>query len=513
MGMAHLLVHWGIFKKVKISFLPVGHTHDDVDQMFSCFSTPLKRAEIFELKDIEDVCKANYSPTPQFFHLEHMASWATHLAPYLPKVVQGITKPRCFLVKRDAKGVVRHKFRNQLQTSKKDAHSTDCWMPVNGLGYRMFDDFKGFPDPSTVVRVPTKAADMDALRGTLEKTQDYMSASQISWWNEVIAKFKDEDDNACQDCTLLREEMKKNSVVKKDQGESRTLKQRAYSKAYKAMYIHLGDPDTLHLHAPFFNNEDSPLVNIGSHDFGSSVGNLLRVKTPFQWINGAWSHIEEVQIVLSGEEALLVRKLYDEQKEGVPSHVVSTVNKEKDRDSARHKENPEYEFNPNDWCVLRQDLTEEPFFVGRIVMFETDEENVCSRILVHECGSEEGKGEKKKCLKDSVYKLRWQKVSDVNVKLNGKKVLKTVTVDQFTTGNKKGEAGFKMVTKWFDPASVVEWGKKAKIVTAKGTLLIGIQKAISANPLVAWTFPEDVQNPRFGSSSSSSSSRSLGNVD
>jgi hypothetical protein len=155
MGLAHLLVEWGIFKKVKIGFLPVGHTHDDVDQMFSCFSTPLKRAEIFELKDIADVCKSNYEPKPQFYHLDHMASWASHMSKLLPSQVKGITKPRCFKIFRDSVGVVRHKYRNQLQTSKKDPKRVDCWMPVNGPGYRMFE--KGFPEPSTRMHEAARA--------------------------------------------------------------------------------------------------------------------------------------------------------------------------------------------------------------------------------------------------------------------------------------------------------------------------------------------------------------------
>ena len=30
-----LLVDWNVFKKIELNYLPVGHTHEDIDQMFS----------------------------------------------------------------------------------------------------------------------------------------------------------------------------------------------------------------------------------------------------------------------------------------------------------------------------------------------------------------------------------------------------------------------------------------------------------------------------------------------
>ena len=492
MGLSHLLVEWGIFKKVKIGFLPVGHTHDDVDQMFSCFSTPLKRAEIFELQDIVNVCKSTYEPKPQFFHLEHMASWATHFAKLLPKQVKGITKPRCFIIFRDTSGVVRHKYRNQLQTSKKDPNNQDCWMPVNGSGYRMFE--RGFPDPAKVVRVPTKAADLEALSETLKKTEDYMSDSQKGWWADVIARFGEEDDEACWECTKLREEMKINSVLKKDVGDIRKSKASAYRKAYKAMYKHLGDEDNSSLHALFYGNEDEPLQRVveGSVNvFGSDIGNLLQVRTPYQWVNGAWSERMEDRVVasdLSVEETSLVQKLDTEKREGVANHVVSSINKEKDRDAAREKENPNYEFNVGDWCILRQDLSEEPFFVGKIHEMKMDPTTgICVKLFVQEAGSEESnQTEKSKCLPLSKYRLRWQKVKKDKVKIDGKTSVKTVTIDQYTRGNAVGESGFKRVVSECDPAAVVEWGKKDKILTKGDTLKDTVQRAISANTRVQW---------------------------
>ena len=48
-GYLSMLVERGIFKKIKVNFLLVGHTHDHIDQMFSRFSKKLVRCDAFTL--------------------------------------------------------------------------------------------------------------------------------------------------------------------------------------------------------------------------------------------------------------------------------------------------------------------------------------------------------------------------------------------------------------------------------------------------------------------------------
>ncbi len=38
-----LLVHHGVFERIIITYLPVGHTHEDIDQMFSRFAIALRQ--------------------------------------------------------------------------------------------------------------------------------------------------------------------------------------------------------------------------------------------------------------------------------------------------------------------------------------------------------------------------------------------------------------------------------------------------------------------------------------
>lgn len=47
MAYLNMLVHLGVFKKIKVGFLLVGHTHDQIDQMFSKFSSKLNKRKAF----------------------------------------------------------------------------------------------------------------------------------------------------------------------------------------------------------------------------------------------------------------------------------------------------------------------------------------------------------------------------------------------------------------------------------------------------------------------------------
>ena len=51
-GFLHYLVLKGVFDNIYVSFLPVGHTHEDIDQMFSRFAMYLKGNNIFDVDEL-----------------------------------------------------------------------------------------------------------------------------------------------------------------------------------------------------------------------------------------------------------------------------------------------------------------------------------------------------------------------------------------------------------------------------------------------------------------------------
>lgn len=122
LGLASMLVDEGVFRKVKISFLPKGHTHEDPDQMFSCFHRAYLHHALFGLDDLITCGRESFQPTPTFVHLDNMAAWSAILKPHL-KRIEGISKPRVFRVKRDEMGVTRCHYRMQMQTQTSNADS------------------------------------------------------------------------------------------------------------------------------------------------------------------------------------------------------------------------------------------------------------------------------------------------------------------------------------------------------------------------------------------------------
>jgi len=61
--MAYLfaLVDTGLFQEIRLSFLPVGHTHTDIDQMFSRFSKRLEEHDALTRRHLLEQCKAAFS--------------------------------------------------------------------------------------------------------------------------------------------------------------------------------------------------------------------------------------------------------------------------------------------------------------------------------------------------------------------------------------------------------------------------------------------------------------------
>lgn len=70
------LVAWGVFTEVHVSFLPIGHTHADIDQTFSCTSRRLRNTEAITMTDLMQQLRKSYTPEPSVSRMLHLINFS-----------------------------------------------------------------------------------------------------------------------------------------------------------------------------------------------------------------------------------------------------------------------------------------------------------------------------------------------------------------------------------------------------------------------------------------------------
>ena len=85
-GLCAVLVAQRYFKEVQLSFLIVGHMHENIDQRFSIISNTLKRQDVDSLHQLLQLINEGASFTESFVSarlLENMWDWKIFIIPYL----------------------------------------------------------------------------------------------------------------------------------------------------------------------------------------------------------------------------------------------------------------------------------------------------------------------------------------------------------------------------------------------------------------------------------------------
>ena len=76
MSYCEMLVASLVFDSVEIGFLPVGHTHEDVDQAFSQTSARLRVHNAITLSDMHDELRETYKQNVNIEHLRRIVNWS-----------------------------------------------------------------------------------------------------------------------------------------------------------------------------------------------------------------------------------------------------------------------------------------------------------------------------------------------------------------------------------------------------------------------------------------------------
>eukprot|EP00873_Tetraselmis_striata_P039489 jgi/Tetstr1/459753/TSEL_005106.t1 len=100
-ALCNWLVSIGICDVIHLVFLPVGHTHERVDQIFSRICLALSRSSAYTIEAFLDLVAKAFSPTPEIAELSFSLDFSEWLRPHFQDHIQDISKPHKFEFTRD----------------------------------------------------------------------------------------------------------------------------------------------------------------------------------------------------------------------------------------------------------------------------------------------------------------------------------------------------------------------------------------------------------------------------
>eukprot|EP00873_Tetraselmis_striata_P006281 jgi/Tetstr1/426545/TSEL_016843.t1 len=95
-ALCNWLVSIGICDVIHLVFLPVGHTHERVDKIFSRISLALSRSSAYTIEAFLDLVAKAFSPTPEIAELSFSLDFSEWLRPHFQDHIQDISKPHKF---------------------------------------------------------------------------------------------------------------------------------------------------------------------------------------------------------------------------------------------------------------------------------------------------------------------------------------------------------------------------------------------------------------------------------
>eukprot|EP01103_Thecamoeba_quadrilineata_P009529 TRINITY_DN192_c0_g1_i13.p1 TRINITY_DN192_c0_g1~~TRINITY_DN192_c0_g1_i13.p1 ORF type:complete len:858 (-),score=130.06 TRINITY_DN192_c0_g1_i13:38-2350(-) len=119
-GVLALLVHLGWFKTIQMSFLIVGHTHEDVDQMFSLFVMGMKFDPVYSLPNFRKLVEKWYpSIRPEILLLTSILDVKTWFKEsHCLLDLKGYSQPHAILLEKNEDGVVQLQFKDYCSSDE-----------------------------------------------------------------------------------------------------------------------------------------------------------------------------------------------------------------------------------------------------------------------------------------------------------------------------------------------------------------------------------------------------------
>ncbi|XP_064640304.1 uncharacterized protein LOC135495512 isoform X3 [Lineus longissimus] len=181
------LVHIDVFEDVSLNFLPVGHTHEDVDQMFRCINTAISSCgNINTLDEFMDrlTDKDTFSPKIEVHNVQSVFNWRDHIIPFLPDNFSGQSKPHQFQF-RKVDGQARMRYR---------LWADDPWSP-EGPGMTCLEAFPDLADEPAVVEPSSERMELDEVRKGVKALGPRLVSRDHQWWDRYFLALENPNVN------------------------------------------------------------------------------------------------------------------------------------------------------------------------------------------------------------------------------------------------------------------------------------------------------------------------------
>ena len=185
-----LLVKTGVFKEIYVSFLPVGHTHEDIDQLFSRISAMLKGKPVGSVAELIRLIKKCVTPSPDVSMMSECIAFDEFVAPVVVEC-PGISTPHAFYF-----SYCPEKKTTLLRYKEWTTHPD--WLPTQG-----FQTISGIPRGKPHF-VSKRNIDCDKILDGAASLKQRVPSDQYEHFVHYVQELRDQQRSKCQECTRLR---------------------------------------------------------------------------------------------------------------------------------------------------------------------------------------------------------------------------------------------------------------------------------------------------------------------
>lgn len=194
-GFLGSLVELGLCKEVELSFLPVGHTHEDIDAFFSRIAAQIRSKKCLTLDDLRDrILKSTLNTVVHVNVIDKVADVAAWILPSCKHWQDSDPAPLHFKWMQ-IDGVTRW-------ASKLTAGDTD-WVPELG-GHEFFARPLSLVPPCFVL---PRFIDVPKLRELIEKHKPRLAIESepnaYTWWLDFLDEIENHQKALCPTCLDL----------------------------------------------------------------------------------------------------------------------------------------------------------------------------------------------------------------------------------------------------------------------------------------------------------------------